>query len=189
MTNENGIGRTGFFALFMGACLVGELIGVVCETLSSGVPAAALGGFSFSGGREDILAAVRIFAGTAVFMAAIFMLGFFPVGQPVTFIVMALRGLGQGAVFARVYLTLEGTQLIKQAAALVICHSVTAAALALACCEAVTLSNAYLRHTFADRIVLGMRDTVRLYVLKFVQLTVLAACGCAAVCLAGCFQI
>ena len=184
MTNENGLGRTGFFALFLCACLVGELIGVICEAVSSGVPTEALGGFSGLGGRQDVLTALRFFAGTAVFMAVIFMLGFFPVGQPATFIVMALRGLGQGAAFAKVYLCFEGSELIRQAAALVICHSVTAAALSLACCEAVTLSNAYLRHTFADRIVLGMRDTVRLYVLKFVQLLAVAACGCGAAWLA-----
>ena len=89
--------RNGFFALFMGAALLGEVFGVLSMSLTKTASGVAFG--------EPLWLALRSFAGTAAYMAVIFFSGFFPIGQPLTFIVMLIRGMGQGAQLSQLYLS------------------------------------------------------------------------------------
>ena len=154
--------RNGFFALFMGAALLGEVFGVLSMSLTTTASGVAFG--------EPLWLALRSFAGTAAYMAVIFFSGFFPIGQPLTFIVMLIRGMGQGAQLSQLYLS-YGTEGLSTVVAVCIPFTVlTAAALSFACIEAAGLSNVYLRHTFTGNAVLGMKDTVKLYVQRFLLL-------------------
>ncbi|MBR1423434.1 MAG: hypothetical protein IJ571_08355 [Ruminococcus sp.] len=165
----------GGFAFFMTAALLGELLGSLGAALTDSPLAYGLAVYSGFGSENALRSSLSAFMGTSIYMAAVFILGFFPIGQPLCAAVMLLRGMGQGAVLSQLYLTARSGDLPGLMIGYILPNTLTAAALSLACNEAVTLSNVYLRHTFSDRQVLGMKDTVRLYVIRLLQLEAVCA--------------
>ena len=111
----------------------------------------------------------------SIYMGVIFLLGFFPIGQPLALGVMLIRGMGEGAMLTKAY-ALAGVGGAARTALTYLPQTlITSVALSLGCVEAVTLSSCYLRHTLSDRQVLGMKGTVRLYVRRFAGLEALCA--------------
>ena len=162
MNKDTDKARSGLFALFMGAALLGEIFGVISMSLTKNAQ-----GIVFA---DPLWLAFRSFLGTAAYLAVIFFSGFFPIGQPLTFIVMLIRGMGQGAQLSQLYLSYGTEDLSTVIAVCIPFTALTAAVLSLACMEAAGLSSVYLRHTFTGNAVLGMKDTVKLYVQRFLLL-------------------
>jgi hypothetical protein len=175
----------GAFAFFMTAALLGELLGSLGTALTDSPFTYGLAVYSGFGSGDALRSALSALFGTSIYMSAVFILGFFPMGQPLCAAVMLLRGIGQGAVLSQLYLTVRSGELAGLFVGFILPNTLTAAALSLACNEAVTLSNAYLRHTFSDRQVLGMKDTVRLYVIRFLQLELVCAAASVLIYLSG----
>ena len=164
-----------FFAFLMGMVLIGVLLGTISYCYMSGdfLEKLSLSQTGFLARREhlnygEIL--VKSFSGTTAFLAAAFVLGFCPIGQPVEFAVPLIRGMGLGVTLAQLY-SCFGKQGIVFSLLLVIPGAVISTiALAVGVRESIGLSNIYMRVSLADRQVDGLLDTLKLYGAKFLML-------------------
>ena len=126
-----------------------------------------------SGDLEEIL--VRSFFSSTVFLAVVFLSGFSSLGQPLAVAVLLLRGMGWGVAMSQLYSIYGGHGALLSV--------ITAAALMIAAREAVAMSNILLCIVFSEGQHGGLRQTVRLYAVKFLVLEAAAAVAAALECL------
>lgn len=110
-----------------------------------------------------------------IYLVGAFLLGFFSLGQPLGVGMMLLRGVGIGASVAMMYMS-SGTDLLGAAAVLVLPKAMILTFLtALAVRESLKLSTSQLRIIISgDTLEEKLPRTVKLYVIKFLVLAVIA---------------
>lgn len=188
MNSGTGIYKSGLLAFFAGVILFGALLGTVTFCFMGSDELSRLSVFSnsfvdvrSSGDLGKIL--VRSFVSSTVFIAVVFLSGFSALGQPLAVAVLLLRGMGWGAAMSQLY-SLYGSRGALLSAVFVLLPAViTAAALMIAARESVAMSNILLCVVFSDRQHNGLRQTVRLYAVKFLVLEAAAAVAAGLECL------
>ncbi|MGN0594761.1 MAG: hypothetical protein ACI4I6_06345 [Hominimerdicola sp.] len=172
--------KPAFFAFLMGTVLMGILLGTVSYCYMSGefLEKLSLSQTSFIEGREQLsygAILVKSFSTTTGFMSAVFLLGFCPIGQPLEFAVLLIRGMGLGVTLAQLYSTF-GKQGIVYGLALVVPGAVfSSIAMVVGVRESIGLSNIYMRVSLSDRQVDGLLDSIKLYGTKFLVLEAVLA--------------
>ena len=186
MNSGTGIYKSGVLAFFAGAILIGALLGAVtfCFMGSDELSMLSVLSNSFvdvrsSGDLEEIL--VRSFFSSTVFLAVVFLSGFSSLGQPLA--VLLLRGMGWGVAMSQLYSIYGGHGALLSAMFVLLPAVITAAALMIAAREAVAMSNILLCIVFSEGQHGGLRQTVRLYAVKFLVLEAAAAVAAALECL------
>lgn len=114
------------------------------------------------------------FLSSGVFLAAVFLMGFFAVGQPFGLVLLAYRGFGIGASVAQMYI-LSGTDSLPSVIALLLPKAMALSFIAaLGVREMLKLSCALFSFLFRDELPGDkMKRTVKLYAVKFLVLLVL----------------
>ena len=188
MNSGTGIYKSGVLAFFAGAILIGALLGAVTFCFMGSDELSMLSVFSnsfvdvrSSGDLEEIL--VRSFFSSTVFLAVVFLSGFSSLGQPLAVAVLLLRGTGWGVAMSQLYSIYGGHGALLSAMFVLLPAVITAAALMIAAREAVAMSNILLRIVFSEGQHSGLRQTVRLYAVKFLVLEAAAAVAAALECL------
>lgn len=196
MNSGTGIYKSGLLAFFAGVILFGALLGTVTFCFMGSDELSRLSVFSnsfvdvrSSGDLGKIL--VRSFVSSTVFIAVVFLSGFSALGQPLAVAVLLLRGMGWGAAMSQLYSLYGGRGALLSAVFVLLPAVITAAALMIAARESVAMSNILLCVVFSDRQHNGLRQTVRLYAVKFLVLEAAAAVAAGLECLltvifAGC---
>ena len=184
MNSGTGIYKSGVLAFFAGAILIGALLGAVtfCFMGSDELSMLSVLSNSFvdvrsSGDLEEIL--VRSFFSSTVFLAVVFL----SLGQPLAVAVLLLRGMGWGVAMSQLYSIYGGHGALLSAMFVLLPAVITAAALMIAAREAVAMSNILLCIVFSEGQHGGLRQTVRLYAVKFLVLEAAAAVAAALECL------
>ncbi len=113
------------------------------------------------------------FFSSAAFLAVIFILGFFSLGQPFGIALLVYRGVGIGVSVAQMY-GLNGLSALPAVGILIIPKAIVLSFTAsLAVRELIKLSNAQFSFLFRDKIAEEkMRREVKLYFIKFIVLIV-----------------
>lgn len=188
MNSGTGIYKSGVLAFFAGAILIGALLGAVTFYFMGSDELSMLSVFSnsfvdvrSSGDLEEIL--VRSFFSSTVFLAVVFLSGFSSLGQPLAVAVLLLRGMGWGVAMSQLYSIYGGHGALLSAMFVLLPVVITAAALMIAAREAVAMSNILLCIVFSEGQHGGLRQTVRLYAVKFLVLEAVAAVAAALECL------
>ena len=188
MNSGTGIYKSGVLACFAGAILIGALLGAVTFCFMGSDELSMLSVFSnsfvdvrSSGDLEEIL--VRSFFSSTVFLAVVFLSGFSSLGQPLAVAVLMLRGMGWGVAMSQLYSIYGGHGALLSAMFVLLPAVITAAALMMAAREAVAMSNILLCIVFSEGQHSGLRQTVRLYAVKFLVLEAAAAVAAALECL------
>ena len=188
MNSGTGIYKSGVLAFFAGAILIGALLGAVTVCFMGSDELSMLSVFSnsfvdvrSSGDLEEIL--VRSFFSSTVFLAVVFLSGFSSLGQPLAVAVLLLRGMGWGVAMSQLYSIYGGHGALLSAMFVLLPVVITAAALMIAAREAVAMSNILLCIVFSEGQHGGLRQTVRLYAVKFLVLEAVAAVAAALECL------
>ena len=183
MNSGTGIYKSGVLAFFAGAILIGALLGAVTFCFMGSDELSMLSVFSnsfvdvrSSGDLEEIL--VRSFFSSTVFLS-----GFSSLGQPLAVAVLLLRGMGWGVAMSQLYSIYGGHGALLSAMFVLLPAVITAAALMIAAREAVAMSNILLCIVFSEGQHGGLRQTVRLYAVKFLVLEAAAAVAAALECL------
>ena len=129
----------------------------------------------------------RVFLDTlavsTLFIGAEFLLGFFAFGQLPELFILAVRGMGLGAVLSQVYG--EYTGMTRLYAVVLIVPSAVISVYALASCarDAVRLSTHIMLTAFSDQRVEGSLERVRTFSKRFVLFEVLACASALTDCL------
>ena len=123
------------------------------------------------------------FVSSTVFIAVVFLSGLSALGQPLAVAVLLLRGMGWGAAMSQLYSIYGGRGALLSAVFVLLPAVITAAALMIAAREAVAMSNILLCIVFFDRQHNGLRQTMRLYTVKFLVLEAAAAVSAGLECL------
>lgn len=188
MNSGTGIYKSGVLAFFAGVILFGALLGTVTFCFMGSDELSRLSVFSnsfvdvrSSGDLGKIL--VRSFVSSTVFIAVVFLSGFSALGQPLAVAVLLLRGMGWGAAMSQLYSLYGGRGALLSAVFVLLPAVITAAALMIAARESVAMSNILLCVVFSDRQHNGLRQTVRLYAVKFLVLEAAAAVAAGLECL------
>lgn len=188
MNSGTGIYKSGLLAFFAGVILFGALLGTVTFCFMGSDELSRLSVFSnsfvdvrSSGDLGKIL--VRSFVSSTVFIAVVFLSGFSALGQPLAVAVLLLRGMGWGAAMSQLYSLYGGRGALLSAVFVLLPAVITAAALMIAARESVAMSNILLCVVFSDRQHNGLRQTVRLYAVKFLVLEAAAAVAAGLECL------
>lgn len=188
MNSGTGIYKSGVLAFFAGTILLGALLGAVTFCFMGSDELSRLSVFSnsfvdvrSSGDLGEIL--VRSFVSSTVFIAVVFLSGFSALGQPLAVAVLLLRGMGWGVAMSQLYSLYGGHGALLSAVFVLLPAVITAAALMIAAREAVAMSNILLCIVFSDRQHNGLRQTVRLYAVKFLVLEAAAAVAAGLECL------
>ena len=188
MYSGTGIYKSGLLAFFAGVILFGALLGTVTFCFMGSDELSRLSVFSnsfvdvrSSGDLGEIL--VRSFVSSTVFIAVVFLSGFSALGQPLAVAVLLLRGMGWGAAMSQLYSLYGGRGALLSAVFVLLPAVITAAALMIAARESVAMSNILLCVVFSDRQHNGLRQTVRLYAVKFLVLEAAAAVAAGLECL------
>ena len=188
MNSGTGIYKSGLLAFFAGVILFGALLGTVTFCFMGSDELSRLSVFSnsfvdvrSSGDLGKIL--VRSFVSSTVFIALVFLSGFSALGQPLAVAVLLLRGMGWGAAMSQLYSLYGGRGALLSAVFVLLPAVITAAALMIAARESVAMSNILLCVVFSDRQHNGLRQTVRLYAVKFLVLEAAAAVAAGLECL------
>lgn len=188
MNSGTGIYKSGLLAFFAGVILFGALLGTVTFCFMGSDELSRLSVFSnsfvdvrSSGDLGEIL--VRSFVSSTVFIAVAFLSGFSALGQPLAVAVLLLRGMGWGAAMSQLYSLYGGRGALLSAVFVLLPAVITAAALMIAARESVAMSNILLCVVFSDRQHNGLRQTVRLYAVKFLVLEAAAAVAAGLECL------
>lgn len=188
MNSGTGIYKSGVLAFFAGVILFGALLGTVTFCFMGSDELSRLSVFSnsfvdvrSSGDLGEIL--VRSFVSSTVFIAVVFLSGFSALGQPLAVAVLLLRGMGWGAAMSQLYSLYGGRGALLSAVFVLLPAVITAAALMIAARESVAMSNILLCVVFSDRQHNGLRQTVRLYAVKFLVLEAAAAVAAGLECL------
>lgn len=188
MNSGTGIYKSGLLAFFAGVILFGALLGTVTFCFMGSDELSRLSVFSnsfvdvrSSGDLGEIL--VRSFVSSTVFIAVVFLSGFSALGQPLAVAVLLLRGMGWGAAMSQLYSLYGGRGALLSAVFVLLPAVITAAALMIAARESVAMSNLLLCVVFSDRQHNGLRQTVRLYAVKFLVLEAAAAVAAGLECL------
>ena len=177
MNSGTGIYKSGVLAFFAGAILIGALLGAVTFCFMGSDELSMLSVFSNS------FVDVRSFFSSTVFLAVVFLSGFSSLGQPLAVAVLLLRGMGWGVAMSQLYSIYGGHGALLSAMFVLIPAVITAAALIIAAREAVAMSNILLCIVFSEGQHSGLRQTVRLYAVKFLVLEAAAAVAAALECL------
>ena len=182
MNSGTGIYKSGVLAFFAGANLNGALLGAVTFCfMGSDELSNSFVDVRSSGDLEEIL--VRSFFSSTVFLAVVFLSGFSSLGQPLAVAVLLLRGMGWGVAMSQLYSIYGGHGALLSAMFVLLPAVITAAALMIAAREAVAMSNILLCIVFSEGQHSGLRQTVRLYAVKFLVLEAAAAVAAALECL------
>ena len=126
---------------------------------------------------------MRSFFSSTVFLAVVFLSGFSSLGQPLAVAVLLLRGMGWGVAMSQLYSIYGGHGALLSAMFVLLPAVITAAALMIAAREAVAMSNILLCIVFSEGQHSGLRQTVRLYAVKFLVFEAAAAVAAALECL------
>ena len=172
MTDGNAYsGRKIVTALMMIILMAGIAAGTGLYSDNSGIAASVGGLVPIDGSSYEVGAAVsRSVFGAAVFIAAVFFLGFGTVFQPLAAAVVLFRGIGTGVLLSHLYaLAVNGG---RGAAALLVVSVCEAAVgsfiLAAAAAEAVLFSGQCARVMFfSGGAVIRPQPDVRLYLARF----------------------
>ena len=186
MTEGNAyLGRKIVTALMMFILMAGIAAGTGLYS-DNGHIAASVGGLvPIDGSSYDVGAAVsRSVFGAAVFIAAVFFLGFGTVFQPLAAVVVLFRGIGTGALLSHLYaLAVNGVRGAAALLAVSVCEAAVGSfILAVAAAEAVLFSGQCARVMFfsGGAVIRPMPD-VRLYLARFAVFAV-GAVLCSGVC-------
>ncbi len=186
MTDGNAYsGRKIVMSLMVIILIIGIAAGTAAYADNSGITAAVSGFVPTNGGAYEVGAAVsRSVFGTAVFIAAVFFLGFGTVFQPLTAAVVLFRGIGTGVLLSHLYsLAADGGRGAAAMLAVSVCEAaVSSFILAAAAAEAVLFSGQCARVMFfSGGAVIRPQPDVRLYLARFAVFAA-AAVICSAVC-------
>lgn len=171
----------GFFAFLCIMVLIGVLMGTITYCFAQGDFLNQLfnaqENFITVRQEKDLLSIMTSsFFGAAVFLAAAFLCGLCPLGQPFEVILLVIKGMGIGLTLSQLY-TGFGSQKMLLSIGLVVPGAVISSiSLVFAVREALCLSNIYLSISISDVQQDGLRETIKLYAVKYlILLTVLAA--------------
>lgn len=184
MTDGNAYsGRKIVMTLMMIILIAGIAAGTGLYSDNSGIAASVSGLLTTDGSSYEVGAAVsRSVFGTAVFIAAVFFLGFGTVFQPLVAAVVLFRGIGTGALLSHLYaLAVNGGGGAAAMLAVSVCEAAVGSfILAAAAAEAVLFSGQCARVMFfsGGAVIRPMPD-VRLYLARFAVFAVGAViCSC-----------
>lgn len=186
MTDSNTYsGRKIMTVLMTIVLMAGIAAGTGLYSTNSEV-AASVGGFASADYCSyDVWSTVcRSVFGSAVFIAAVFFLGFGTVFQPLIAAVVLFRGIGTGALLSHMYaITVSGTECVVGLLAVSLCEAAIGSfILAAAAAEAVIFSVQFARVMFfSGGVVVRPQPDVRLYLARFAVLAV-GAVLCSSVC-------
>lgn len=184
--------KKGFFAFFTfltGIVLLGVLLGTLSCCLSDKgflESLDALGGDFLEKRKSQNFGQILAssLASGSLFLAAIFLCGFSPLGQVLEGAILLFRGMGLGTVLSQLYIS-GGKQMIPFSCLLFVPGAVVATvAMIFGARDAVSLSTIYLKTTLCERNCEGLLPSVKIYVAKFLVLEAVLSvsagidCGC-----------
>lgn len=175
------------FAIMIAVLLIGVLLGTVSycflsNDLSQQLIKSAEEHIEFRINSDFGHILLHSFFASSLFMAAVFLLGFFALGQLPILAVLAYRGMGIGMVLSQCYSSHSGKEAFS-AALLVIPSAVIACyALCMAAKEAVRFSTRLLAIVLSNDPCTGIAETTKLYGVRFLALEAVCAASAAADC-------
>lgn len=180
--------RKGFFAFLCGAVLMGVLLGTIAYCCSNAdfLYKLSLTQSDFIKSRAEMDHSQILtgsLTGTTIFLAAAFLCGLCPLGQPAELALLVFRGMGIGLTLSQLYGT-YGRSSVPYAMGLILPGAVISTlAVVIAVREAMSLSGVYLGISLSDRAENGLAETVKLYGTKFMVLEAALAAAAGADCL------
>lgn len=188
IVRSENIYKSGFFAFLCGTVLIGVLLGAVTYCCSGGEFLHKIGlvqsDFIKSRSVMDYgQIMVNSLSGTSVFIAAVFLCGLCPLGQPAELAVLLFRGMGLGLTLSQLYGAYGKAGILHTMGLILPGAAISTLAMVIAVREAVALSNIYLRMSLSDRQETGLMEPVKLYAAKFMVLEAALAVSAGADCL------
>lgn len=183
-----GVYTSRFYAGLLCVVLVGVLLGsLFYSSMDAGV-IKSLGNTQsgFVSVRQQMQFSqilLKTLGSSTLFLFVIFVSGLCAVGHPIVIGTLAVRGLGLGVVLSQLYSSFGAKGLLYSAALVLPNGLICAVALAFAAREALCMSNQYALFSLSDRQVDGLRETLRLYVTKFLVLEAVLAVSAGVDCL------
>lgn len=185
---RSGVYTEKFYALLLSVVLFGVLMGsVFYGSMSHGI-VQSLGNTQsgFVSLRQEMRFSqilLRTLSSSTLFLFVLFVSGLCAVGHIFIFTTLAVRGLGLGVVLSQMYSTCEIKGMFYCIALVLPNGLISALALVLAAREAICLSNQYAAFTLSDRQTDGLKETIKIYGVKFLVLEAVLAVSAGIDCL------
>lgn len=126
---------------------------------------------------------LKTLGSSTLFLLVIFLSGLCAVGHPIVICTLALRGIGLGVVLSQLYSSF-GVKGMLYSALLVFPNAlICSLALVLGARESLCLSNRYALFSLSDRQEDGLRETLKVYCVKFLVLEAVLAVSAGVDCL------
>lgn len=186
-TSKDFIHGIRFFIFLTVMSAVGVFVGVMC--CKWGV--SLLSDTSFSAENFLRLRESKSFAGilfssfgsTSVFIIIAFVLGFSAISQPLEVLIPLLKGIILGMLSAEIYIQSQQHGILLSLCLVLPCGIISMYAVISSAREAVGLSNIILTNILTLGHTSGLRETVKLYAVKFLVLEAVTAVAAAVDCL------
>ncbi len=186
-TSKDFIHGIRFFIFLMLMAVVGVFAGVICCKMGINLFSHSFfSAESFLKMREDKAFAGILFSSfgsTSAFVIVAFVLGFSAIAQPFEVIIPLLKGVMLGVLAAQIYMQSQQHGILICLCLVVPCGIVSMYAVVSSAREAVGLSNIILTNTLTLGHTSGLRETVKLYAVKFLVLEAVTAVSAAVDCL------
>lgn len=120
---------------------------------------------------------------SSVIIVLLFLLGFYPFAQPLEIIIPIYKGLGYGVTVAQLYYT-NGAKGILMSLILILPNAlISSYAVFIGVRESLTLSNGLFSHMFLYRKFDNIKETIKLYSVKFLVLEAIISLSSAIDCI------